>query len=148
MNCPLCPLVSNGHIKCPFKGQNGHVQWTQWTSIGSILMCPIDPLTALQLVNWPFLVNPVQWTQCVHCAHCVHCTQCKWMSNGQNRRPMDTMNVHAYFMTHLGVTELFFIVICDLCRPVSWFPCYSVCEAYIFLVTYKIHKTRGSVCIE
>ena len=64
MNCPSCPLVSNGHNGhiMPFNGQNRHGQWTQWTSIGSILMCPIDQLTALQLVNWPFLVNPVQWT--------------------------------------------------------------------------------------
>ena len=78
--CPLCPLDT----LCPFNGQNLHVQWTQWTSIGSILMCPMDPLSAHQFVNLLLFVNPVQWTQCVHCAHCVHCTQCKWMSNGQN----------------------------------------------------------------
>ena len=79
----------------PFNGQNGHIQWTQWTSIGSILMCPIDPLTALQLVNCPFLVHPVQLKQCIHrvTALCpLHTMQMdvqwtKYTSNGHNGRP-------------------------------------------------------------
>ena len=77
------------------------------------------------------------------------------IAHNANGCPMDKIDVQwtqwtsmlRRFMTQLGVTVIF-IVICDLCRPVSWFPCYTVCEAYIFLVTYKIHETRGSVCIE
>ena len=107
--CPMDTL-------CPFKGQNGHFQWTQWTSIGSILMCPIDPLTALQLHFLLILFNGhnVSIVPTVSIAH--------------NGCPMDKTDVQwtqwtsmlRRFMTQLGVTVIFY---CYL-----WFvpPCFVV----------------------
>ena len=116
MNCPSCPLVSNGHNGhiMPFNGQNRHVQWTQWTSIGSILMCPLNRINKKWLINnlkcseWGPL-DTLKWTQWTSIVSIEHVQFVHWMDT---MCPLDTNGHDGQFIMMSNVRPL--------CPLVQW----------------------------